>query len=60
MMTVNETCRMLDLQPARLAFSLARAKAGRSRAARMAMIAITTNSSISVKPRQRAADWNPL
>jgi len=34
----------------RLAASLARAKAGKSMLARMAMIAITTSNSINVKP----------
>src|SRR5258707_846063 len=37
------------MQLASLAFCLARLKAGRSIAARMAMIAITTSNSISVK-----------
>ena len=41
--------RMLLLQAARLAFSLAEANAGSSIAARIAMIAITTSSSMSVK-----------
>src|SRR6266480_1314527 len=40
---------MFDLQTARWAFSLARAKAGSSKAARIAMMAITTSSSIRVK-----------
>src|SRR5947207_670344 len=42
--------RWLLRQPARRARSLALASAGRSIAARMAMIAITTSNSISVKP----------
>lgn len=41
--------RRLLLQEVRFAFSLARLRAGRSIAARMAMIAITTKSSINVK-----------
>ena len=36
--------------------SLARLKAGRSSAARMAMMAITTKSSISVNPPERFGD----
>ena len=43
---------MLLLQAARLARSFALARAGKSIAARMAMIAMTTKSSISVKARQ--------
>src|SRR5947209_19733737 len=43
------TCRKLFKQAACLALALAFASAGRSIAARMAMIAITTNSSIKVK-----------
>src|SRR6266511_889725 len=42
-------CRRLDRQRAVYAFDLARLSAGRSRPARMAMIAITTNSSMRVK-----------
>src|SRR5207245_9755137 len=38
----------------RLAFSLARESTGRSIAARIAMMAITTSSSIRVKPRVRS------
>jgi hypothetical protein len=44
-------CRLLR-QEAPNAFSLALANAGRSMAARMAMMAITTKSSISVKARR--------
>jgi hypothetical protein len=40
----------LDKQAAFLACSLARLKTGKRMAARMAMIAMTTRSSISVKP----------
>jgi len=49
---VNEIshCFSLFLQVVRCACSLARANAGSSMAARMAMMAITTNSSMSVKP----------
>src|SRR5580704_19625701 len=51
---------MLFLQAARLPFSLADASAGRSSAARMAMMATTTNSSISVNAvtgLSRLAEW---
>ena len=41
-------CRILDLQTARLAVSFDLAKAGNSIAAKIAIIAITTNSSIKV------------
>src|ERR1035438_4872734 len=40
-----------------LAFSFARASAGNSRLARMAMMAITTSNSIRVNPRRRFG-WN--
>src|SRR2546428_639971 len=43
--------RRLFMQAVRLAFSLARLKAGSNIAARMAIIAITTSNSIKVKPR---------
>src|SRR5262245_10042544 len=43
------SCRTLFTQAMVRAFSFARPKAGRSMLARMAMILITTNSSISVK-----------
>jgi len=46
-------CRMLLLQAARMLFSFAEASAGRSRAARMAMMAITTSSSIRVNAPRR-------
>src|SRR5713101_841552 len=45
-----ETCRKLEEQTLLRACSRARAKTGKRMAARMAMIAITTRSSISVKP----------
>ena len=44
----------LDMHWMPWALSLARVKAGKSRAARMAMMAMTTSSSINVKPE--AAD----
>src|ERR1017187_6333743 len=43
---------MLLRQAVRFAFALARVSAGRSSAAKMAMMAITTNSSMSVKARE--------
>jgi hypothetical protein len=42
--------RMLDLQTARLAVSFDLASAGKSMAARMAMMAMTTSNSIKVNP----------
>src|SRR5438552_1929780 len=45
-------CLVLERQAAERAFSRAWAKTGNRIAARMAMIAITTRSSISVKPRR--------
>src|SRR5207249_7044560 len=48
-LTPRPTCLRLLTQAMRLAFALLAANAGRSRAARIAMIAITTNNSISVK-----------
>src|SRR5690349_11131089 len=50
-------CLRLLLQLIRAAASRTFWTAGRSRPIRMAMMAITTSSSISVKPRQR---WNTL
>src|SRR5712691_11515975 len=44
---------MLLMQAVRLAFSLARDKAGSNSAARMAMMAMTTRSSINVNALQR-------
>jgi len=41
---------MFDMQPARRAFSRARAKTGKRIAAHIDIIAITTKSSIKVKP----------
>jgi hypothetical protein len=46
-------CLRLETQLMALALSFALASAGNNMAARMAMIAITTNSSISVKPGSR-------
>jgi hypothetical protein len=51
MCTVKIVWCMLLRQAARLPFSLAEASAGSSRAAKMAMMAITTNNSIRVNPR---------
>src|SRR5713226_1048261 len=45
------TCFSLLIQSRRLAFALALASAGRSNPARMAMIAMTTNNSMSVNAR---------
>src|SRR6266576_1338824 len=52
-------CRRLFTQYVCLDFSLARDNAGRSIAARIAMMAITTRSSINVKPRlgRAEASW---
>src|SRR6266446_1167099 len=52
-------CRRLFEQYTCLDFSFARDRAGRSRPARIAMMAMTTSSSISVKPRQggEEASW---
>src|SRR5437899_1819908 len=47
------TCFMLLRQPVRRADSRARAKTGNKIAARIAMMAMTTSSSISVNPRSR-------
>src|SRR6266849_8567169 len=46
------TCFSLAMQSMRFAFALALASAGRSNPARMAMIAMTTNNSMSVKARR--------
>src|SRR4051812_20763080 len=56
MWNVAIACRMLLLHATRLAFSLALASTGRSIAARIAMIAITTSNSINVKPEFRPRD----
>ncbi len=45
----NPTCLRLLVQLMRAALALALASAGKSKPARMAMMAITTNSSMSVK-----------
>src|SRR5881396_1749884 len=56
MRTPSESCLMLERQVAWRALSRAWAKTGKRMAARMAMMAITTRSSISVKPdRERRA-----
>src|SRR5881628_3869539 len=47
------SCLMFDMQAARRAFSRAWAKTGKRMAARIAIIAITTRSSIRVKPPRR-------
>src|SRR6266566_3736944 len=49
-------CRRLFEQYVCLDFSFARDNAGRSRPAKIAMMAMTTSSSISVKPRQGGDD----
>jgi hypothetical protein len=43
---------LLFMQVTACAFSLARFRAGSNKAAKMAMMAITTNNSINVKPRR--------
>jgi hypothetical protein len=48
MIKAKPICLLLFMQDAACAFALAFAKAGNSIAAKMAMMAITTNSSISV------------
>ena len=50
-------CLRLLEQAARLASSLALARAGSSMAARIAMTAMTTSNSIRVKPARQAARW---
>src|SRR5258708_39141603 len=50
MMVARPNCRRLLRQEDCLALSLAFARAGRSRAARMAMMAMTTSNSINVNP----------
>src|ERR1035441_686269 len=47
------SCRWLLMHCTPCALSLARVKAGKSNAARMAMMAMTTRSSMSVNPRER-------
>ena len=49
-MVATPICRMLEVHLMALAFSLAMDNAGNSMPARMAMMAITTRSSIKVKP----------
>src|SRR3954470_5723934 len=53
-------CLRLLWQDERRAFSRARPKTGKRMAARIAMIAITTSSSIRVKPRLRDIHWPPF
>ena len=53
MMTAKVHCFILAVHLIREALAFALAKAGRSNPARMAMIAMTTSSSISVKPKPR-------
>ena len=50
MVSANACCLVLLLEWVRMAWSLARASAGNSKLAKMAIIAITTSSSIKVKP----------
>ena len=58
MVMPTASCRKLLAQETRLDFSLALAKAGNSSAARIAMMAMTTRSSISVKARRvTAGGW---
>src|ERR1035437_457805 len=47
------SCRRLERQVVRCALTLALPKTGRSRAAKMAIVAMTVSSSMSVKPRCR-------
>src|ERR1051325_1876918 len=53
MLDINAMCRRFEAHWAALAFSFAPLSAGNSKAARMAMIATTTNSSMSVNPEFR-------
>src|SRR5262245_3600917 len=53
-MVAKASCRRLDLQPVPLASALARPSAGSNRPASIAMMAMTTSSSMSVNaPSQR-------
>src|SRR5436190_15302720 len=52
-MVAKVICRRLDLQPVALASALARPRAGSSRPARIAMMAMTTSSSMSVNAPAR-------
>src|SRR5262245_17751511 len=56
----NCICFMLLMQLVRSAFSLARARAGSSIAARIAMIAMTTSNSMRVKPPEATIGERPL
>jgi hypothetical protein len=51
MVSPSPSCFILDMHIVRWARALALLKAGRSIAARIAMIAMTTSNSIKVKPR---------
>src|ERR1035438_1396333 len=53
MRQAKASCRLLFMHCTPCAFSLARDNAGSSSAARIAMMAMTTSSSISVNPRAR-------
>src|SRR5437773_2801479 len=59
MQAARPICRRLWKQDVCLDTSLARDNAGRSRPARMAIIAMTTSSSINVKPQRglEGASW---
>src|ERR1043166_9255069 len=64
MCMARASCLLLFRQAVRLAFSFALARAGRSRPARIAMMAITTRSSIRVNagrqtPRHRTTRHGP-
>jgi hypothetical protein len=54
----SPTWRRLELQLVVHAFCLAEASAGRSIAARMAMMAMTTSNSINVKARGRETEFS--
>src|SRR5688500_2909305 len=54
MPTPRPSCRRLFVQEVRLALFFALARAGRSMPARIAMMAMTTSNSMSVKARRRA------
>src|SRR2546422_7528292 len=55
--SARPSCRRLLWQEARFAFSFAEVSAGNSSAARIAMMAITTSSSISVKAARAPEHW---
>ena len=56
---LNSICLELLMQPRSMALSLARPRAGNSKAARMAMMAMTTSSSIRVNPRESRGGNQP-